>query len=69
MPDVLLTEAGDRLLQQDGSAILLEELPVGRGSTLRAVSGAAVLPLRIAGASVTPYVAREPRATPKIGVS
>lgn len=45
MPDVLLTEAGDRLVQQDGSALVLELRPRGALSEPRLYAGAPVSPI------------------------
>jgi hypothetical protein len=58
MPDVLLTEGSDRLVQEDGAAILLDDrgVAVGAGPSVsfgdvvrpRVTSGAGV-PVRIVG--------------------
>lgn len=68
MPDFLLTEAGDRLLQQDGSRFVLELRPRGTVTTPRVVLGASVSPLRSAGEPVTLHIARAPRVSPELGV-
>jgi hypothetical protein len=68
MPDVLLIESGDRLLQESGAAFVLESRARGTRTVPRVAIGAAVSPIRSAGAAVTPHVSRAPLVSPELGI-
>lgn len=67
MPDVLLTESGGRLLQESGSAMVLDLRARGAVTTPRVTFGADVSPIRSAGAPITPHISRVPLASLALG--
>ena len=56
MPDVLLTEGGDRLVQEDGAAILLDERGAAVGAGPSVSVGDVVRPRVTSGAGVPVFV-------------
>jgi hypothetical protein len=56
MPDVLLTEGGDRLVQEDGAAILLDERGAAVGAGPSVSFGDVVRPRVTSGAGVPVFV-------------
>lgn len=56
MPDVLLTEGGDRVVQEDGAAILLDERGAAVGAGPSVSVGDVVRPRVTSGAGVPVFV-------------